>query len=403
MSRLIPARATPWRRLAVLSLGSLVAACGGEKPPVADSTAAAPAPVAEALPPATEGFKVPESVRYDAALDAYFVSNIDGNPNQKDNNGAIVRLDAANPGAPVDVVRGGQNGVTLHAPKGMAIAGDTLWVADIDAVRAFDKNTGAVLATIDLAPMGATFLNDVAIASDGTLYITDTGIAFSATGELSHPGKDRIFAIAGGKASIALESDSLLTRPNGIAWDGGQRALRPRLVRRPGDRRLDAGRADDHAARHRPRTVRWPRSAGRRPPARHELGRFVAQRRRQRDADPAQGGDGGAGRHRRRHQAPACRRPALQCRARGVRRDPREVTPARRHALDAVGERSSRAPRRRRMRLASLTSFGEVDRHRGERHQGADGIRGGEDPRRRIPRPGRRHHPAAGSSPTAAG
>ncbi len=219
MSRLLPSRVAPWRRLALVSLGSLVAACGGEKAPAADSTAAVPSPAVEALPPATEGFKVPESVRYDAALDAYFVSNIDGNPNQKDNNGAIVRLDAANPGTPVDVVRGGQNGVTLNAPKGMAIAGDTLWVADIDVVRAFDKNTGAVIATIDLAPMGATFLNDVAIASDGTVYITDTGIAFSATGELSHPGKDRIFAIAGGKPSIALESDSLLTRPNGIAWD----------------------------------------------------------------------------------------------------------------------------------------------------------------------------------------
>ena len=164
MSRLLPSRVAPWRRLALVSLGSLVAACGGEKAPAADSTAAVPAPAVEALPPATEGFKVPESVRYDAALDAYFVSNIDGNPNQKDNNGAIVRLDAANPGTPVDVVRGGQNGVTLNAPKGMAIAGDTLWVADIDVVRAFDKNTGAVIATIDLAPMGATFLNDVAIA-----------------------------------------------------------------------------------------------------------------------------------------------------------------------------------------------------------------------------------------------
>lgn len=228
MSRVLPLHAERdphlVRRLACCSLGILVAACGGEPPRAADSAATATTaqtPADTAVPPSTEGLKVPESVRYDAALDAYFVSNIDGNPNQKDNNGFIVRLDAGAPATPIEVVRGGVKGVTLNAPKGLAIAGDTLWVADIDVVRAFNKNTGEAIAAIDLSTMGATFLNDVAIAADGTVYVTDTGIRFSETGELSHPGKDRIFAIAGGKASIALESDSLLTRPNGIAWDGG--------------------------------------------------------------------------------------------------------------------------------------------------------------------------------------
>ncbi len=205
--------------LALASLGTL-SACGGGEPATADSAATTMAAADTVLPPPSEGFKVPESVRYDAALDAYFVSNIDGIPSNKDNNGYIARLDAANPATATVVAQGGQNGVTLHAPKGMAIAGDTLWVADIDALRGFDKNTGAVLATIDLASLGATFLNDVAIAPDGTIYVTDTGIAFSATGEMSHPGKDRIYAIKGGTPSVAIESDSLLTRPNGIAWDG---------------------------------------------------------------------------------------------------------------------------------------------------------------------------------------
>lgn len=205
--------------LTLVSLGML-AACGGGEPATSDSATATVAAADTVVPAPSEGFKVPESVRYDAALDAFFVSNIDGNPSNKDNNGYIARLDAANPTTATVVVQGGQNGVTLHAPKGMAIAGDTLWVADIDAVRAFDKNTGASLATIDLAPLGATFLNDVAIAPDGTVYVTDTGIAFSATGELSHPGRDRIYAIKGGTPSIAIEGDSLLTRPNGIAWDG---------------------------------------------------------------------------------------------------------------------------------------------------------------------------------------
>src|SRR2546422_7709536 len=40
-------------------------------------------------------------------------------------------------------IEGGHSGVTLNAPKGLAIRGDTLWVADIDVVRAFDARTGA--------------------------------------------------------------------------------------------------------------------------------------------------------------------------------------------------------------------------------------------------------------------
>ena len=93
---------------------------------------------------ATDSMKTPESVRYDADLDAYFVSNINGNPSQQDGNGFIVEVRAGNTTAWRRCsCEGGKNGVTLNAPKGMAIVGDTLWVADIDVVRAFNKRTGA--------------------------------------------------------------------------------------------------------------------------------------------------------------------------------------------------------------------------------------------------------------------
>jgi len=164
--------------------------------------------------------KTPESVRYDADLDAYFISNINGNPSQKDGNGFIARVDAGNTSAMTIVVQSGKNGATLNAPKGLAIVGDTLWVADIDVARAFNKRTGAPIATIDLRPMKATFLNDVVAGPDGSVYITDSGIFFDAKGGMTHPGHDQIFKISGRKATVAITGDSTLKSPNGIAWDG---------------------------------------------------------------------------------------------------------------------------------------------------------------------------------------
>ena len=177
----------------------------------------------------TGGMNVPESVKYDADLDVFFVSNINGNPSQKDGNGfiSVVRADstgvvkmlAESGKAPA----GGGKAVTLNAPKGLAIKGDTLWVADIDVVHAINKRTGASIRDVTVA--GATFLNDVAIGADGAVYVTDTGIKFDATGGMTHPGVNRIFRIASGKVTTVAEGDSL-RNPNGLAYDAaGKRWL----------------------------------------------------------------------------------------------------------------------------------------------------------------------------------
>jgi sugar lactone lactonase YvrE len=66
---------------------------------------------------------------------------------------------------------------------------------------------------------GAIFLNDIATAPDGSLYVTDTAIRFGANGQVEHPGTDQIFRIGPDrKVSVAIKSDSL-GRPNGITWD----------------------------------------------------------------------------------------------------------------------------------------------------------------------------------------
>jgi len=165
----------------------------------------------------TIGFKVPESVRYDADLDVFFVSNINGNPSQKDNNGFIARVKADSTGAMTMFAEGGKRGLFLHAPKGLAIQGDTLFVADIDFLRKFNKRTGEYLDAISLKDQNATFLNDVTVGPDG-IYITDTGIRFDATGGMTHPGVSRVFKVVGLTITEPLFGDSL-KNPNGIAWD----------------------------------------------------------------------------------------------------------------------------------------------------------------------------------------
>lgn len=196
-------------------------ACAKEQPAAdstAGSTAAAAAPATPDKLGETTGMNVPESVRYDAELDVYYVSNINGNPSTKDNNGFIARVRADSTGVMTMLVEGGKNGARLNAPKGLALRGDTLYVTDIDVLRKFDRRTGAPLGSVSFAGQNATFLNDVTVGPDG-IYVTDTGIRIDASGTITHPGVNRIFRIpASGVPTEVAKGDSLMN-PNGIAWD----------------------------------------------------------------------------------------------------------------------------------------------------------------------------------------
>lgn len=195
----------------------MVAACS----PQSDAPSGDDAPVAIV----NSGLSTPESVLWDAARNVWYIANINGVPTDKDDNGYIVRVSAD--GGQIDslpFINGEDEDITLHAPKGMAVVGDTLWVADIDAVRGFNVVSGTEVASIDLSGMNAIFLNDIAATEDGTLYITDTGIAFDADGGVSHPGSSRVFAIRGRSASeaVVLPAESAA---NGIAWDTSRDAF----------------------------------------------------------------------------------------------------------------------------------------------------------------------------------
>lgn len=151
------------------------------------------------------GFDGPEGVRYDPDQNVFFVSNFAGDGDALDTNGFISRLRADGTVDSLRFIQGGRGGVILHGPRGMAIHGDTLWVADADAVRGFDRRTGAPLRSFDFTPLQPGFLNDVTVGGDNTLWITDTG-------------RRHIYRIAAGVIETAL-SDTALGGPNGITWD----------------------------------------------------------------------------------------------------------------------------------------------------------------------------------------
>lgn len=155
------------------------------------------------------GYDTPESVVHDVEQDVWFVSNINGSPLDRDGNGYIARVQ---PQGDMDRhwIRGGRDGVVLNAPKGLALQGDVLWVADIDVVRRFDRHSGRPLGEVVIP--GATFLNDVAAAPDGTVYVSDTGLdaTFAAT------GTDAIWRVSGDGAPVPLSKGPELGQPNGI-------------------------------------------------------------------------------------------------------------------------------------------------------------------------------------------
>jgi sugar lactone lactonase YvrE len=164
------------------------------------------------------GFQGPESVRYDPEQDAFFVSNMTGYGSAKDGNGYISWVSAANPDSAVVFVQGGQKGVALDSPKGMAIQGDTLWVADINFLRGFNRKTGAPVANIDFTPFGAVQLNDVAVGPDSTIRVTDSGIIMGKAG-VKHIGPDHLYIVGRGRQVSIPAQGPELHQPNGVTWD----------------------------------------------------------------------------------------------------------------------------------------------------------------------------------------
>jgi sugar lactone lactonase YvrE len=211
------------RSLGAIAVAGLLAVHGSAARPGTADVRVPPSPRRLAV---VDGLSGAEAVSYDSAHDAYYVSNVNGSVGVKDGNGFITRITADGRVNALHFIQGGRNGVELNGPMGSRIRDDTLWVLDIDALRAFDAGTGAPLATVDLRPLQPLLPNDLTFGPDGDIYITDTGLHVSPDGTSEQTSTDRIYWVTRGRRVTVVLEDSLLNAPDGIAWDPrGERLL----------------------------------------------------------------------------------------------------------------------------------------------------------------------------------
>lgn len=160
------------------------------------------------------GLKNPAGFIVDPATGDYFISNENGGPNVRDNNGFITRLDKTGRIDKLKFIEGGTGGVTLHSPKGMVILDKILFVSDIDRVRRFDLATGRPLGELDLSALKVDFLTGLAADGAGLLYIADTGADTILKVDTRRGSKPAVFV-----------RDAALAGPHGLAVNPATGAL----------------------------------------------------------------------------------------------------------------------------------------------------------------------------------
>lgn len=140
-----------------------------------------------------------ESVLFDENRNVIYVSNINGQPLEKNEQGFISKL---SPEGEVLVEKWVEG---LNAPKGMGVFGNKLYVTDIDQVVEIDITKGEIASRYPAE--GSQFLNDISIDKSGNVYISDMTA-------------NKIYRISGDSINVWLESE-LFDNPNGLFVENG--------------------------------------------------------------------------------------------------------------------------------------------------------------------------------------
>ena len=140
---------------------------------------------------------VPESVLFtDSVL---YVSNVNGKPLEKNGKGYITKMALSGEVISLEWATG------LNAPKGMGAFGGFIFVSDINKVVVIDIKTGSIVNTYEFKD--AKFLNDITIAPDGKVYISDMY-------------ENAIYIIQEDFSKVFVK-DAKLDRVNGLHWENG--------------------------------------------------------------------------------------------------------------------------------------------------------------------------------------
>ncbi len=161
-----------------------------------DATFVERAPGMEALWATKKEFLIPESAAYDPGTEAFYVSNYDGyNPSRGAGRQPISKLTADGEVAALQWISG------LNNPTGLAILKNRLYAVERAGLVEIDIPSAKVVNRV--AVPGAAFLNDIAIADSGDIYISDSR-------------KNSIFKISGGEVEEWLTGPSI-EAPNGVS------------------------------------------------------------------------------------------------------------------------------------------------------------------------------------------
>lgn len=155
-------------------------------------------------------FHFAESCSYDPVRDLYVAPSAGNRGDGTENDGYVSLI---NPDGSVHTLKWigvTRDGLTLNHPLGSDIVNDVLYLVDRNVVRWFDMSTGQPLGSTEVA--GAISFNDLEVADDGTIYMSQTG---SADGSVPQ----RVYRLApDGRSSVFIDGPPL-NRPNGVAFD----------------------------------------------------------------------------------------------------------------------------------------------------------------------------------------
>lgn len=142
----------------------------------------------------------PESVVADPSGKWLYISNINGHPTELNAKGYISKV--SRDGKVIDK----HWVVGLDAPKGIAIKEGKLYIADMQTLHVINVEDGSLLQQFK-APQ-AEMLNDVTVADDGTVYISDL-----LGGSIYRLKQSQL---------LPWFTDPELAHPNGLLWRQGE-------------------------------------------------------------------------------------------------------------------------------------------------------------------------------------